>query len=169
MNVVINRNSGQEDQRVFNESLCLAGLSEEGQLRLHFKKDTMAVLKSRMTASELLGSITGLMEIAADLAEQLATASRTAATEESQSCSGKCDYEASCELSIPPCILAEAGIPLDKPLLAYVEDGSIVIKGEEEAFPDEVTGELLRILADAKVDADGLTTLLKGEKIVYGE
>ncbi|NCB42278.1 MAG: hypothetical protein EOM59_06620 [Clostridia bacterium] len=168
MNVVLNRSSDQ-DQRVFNEALCPAGLSEEEQLRLHFKKDMRAVLKSRMTTRDLLRAITGLMEITTDLAEQLATASRTAATEEPQSCSGKCDYEESCELSIPPCILAEAGIPLDKPLLAYVEDGSIVIKGEEEPFPTKVTGALLRFLADEKVDAEGLSDLLKGEKIVNGE
>lgn len=169
MSVIINSSFDQKDQRLFTETLSLAGFREESPLTLHFKKDVMAVLKSRMTARDLLGAITGLAEIATDLAEQLATASRKAATEESHSCSGKCDYEADCELSIPPCILAEAGIPLDKPLLAYVEDGSIVIKGEAESFPTEVTGELLRLLADAKVDAEGLSTLLKGERIVYGE
>lgn len=169
MSVILNRSSEQEDKRLFDETLCLAGLSGEEQLMLHFKKDVLAALKGKLTARDLIGTMNGLIEIAADLAAQLAIASRKDSSEEPCSCSGKCDYEATCELSIPPCLLAEAGIPLDRPLLAYVEDGSIVIKGEEELFPAEVTGELLRILENAEVDAEGLATLLKGERIIYGD
>ncbi len=167
MNNVINRSEKKEGQRIFDEILCLAGFSEDEKLTVHLKKAVLAVLKSRMTASEIIEAITGLLELAEDLAKEISSASRKASKEEIRSCSQKCEYKDACELSVPPCIRAEAGIQFDRPLLAYVEEGAIVLKGEEETLPPEVTGELLRLLVNAEVDAEGLNALLKGERIVY--
>lgn len=169
MNIAMNRNAEKEGRRIFDETVCLAGLGEEERLSLHLKKAVLAVLKSKMSAREVMETITDLLELAEDLAKELSSASRKAAKEEARSCSQKCEYKDACELSVPPCIRAEAGIPFDRSLLAYVEDRAIVIKGEEEPLPPEVTGELLRLLVNAEVDADGLNALLKEEGIVYGK
>lgn len=169
MNNVINRNEEEEGRRIFDETLCLAGLSEEEKLTIHLKKAVVAVLRSRMMAREMMEAITGLLKLAEELAKEISSASRKAAMEEIRICSQKCEYKDACELSVPPCLRAEAGIPFDRPLLAYVEDGAIVIKGEEEMSPPEVTGELLRLLVNADVDSEGLNALLKEERIIYGQ
>lgn len=171
MSMTLSRISHKEALVIPAAALDLAGFGGEEQLELHFEKDALAVLKRKLTARDMIEAITGLQEIAADLVRQLALASgKEAEADKSNGCEKKCDYAKTCDLAIPPCILAEAHIPFDRPLLAYVDDGAIVIKGEEEdLLEDEIPDELLQTLMKGGANAEGLSNLLKGDRIVYGE
>lgn len=170
MSMTLDRISHKEALVIPSAALDIAGFGGEEQLELHFEKDALAVLKRKLTARDIIEAITGLQEIAADLIRQLALASgKEAEAEKSNGCEKKCDYAKTCDLSIPPCILAEAGIPFNRPLLAYVDAGVIVIKGEEEdSLENEVPDELLQTLVNGGVNTEGLSALLKGDRIVYG-
>lgn len=168
MNLTLNKIPGTEAFKLPVSALNFSGLSGEERLELYFEKDILAVVKKRRTARDIIGAITGLQEIAADLVKQLVLASGKA--EELNGCDRKCDYAQTCDLSIPPCLLAEAGIPFNWPLLAYVEEGTIVIKGEEEnPLADEIPNDLLQVLLKAGVDADGLYQLLERNTVIYGQ
>lgn len=171
MSMILNTTPDKEYLSIPSVALGLAGFSGEEQLELHFEKDALAVLKKKLTARDMIGAITGLQEIAADLVKQLVLATdKTAVAEQSNGCEKKCDYAKTCDLSIPPCILAEANIPFNRPLLAYVEDGAIVIKGEEEdSLEEEIPDELLQSLVKAGVNVGGLSLLLESGRVVYGE
>lgn len=167
MNLTLNKIPGTEEFKLPVSVLNFSGLSDEEKLELYFEKEILAVVKKKLTARDIIGAITSLQEVAADLAKQLVLASGKA--EESNECDRKCDYAKTCDLSIPPCLLEEAGIPFNWPLLAYVEEGVIVIKGEEEnPLADEIPNDLLQVLLKAGVDADGLHQLLVRNTVIYG-
>ena len=167
MNLTLNKIPDTEEFKLPVSALNFSGLSGEEKLELYFEKDILAVVKKKLTARDIIGAITSLQEIAAELVKQLVLASGKA--EESNGCDRKCDYAKTCDLSIPPCLLAEAGIPFDQPLLAYVEEGAIVIKGEEEnPLANEIPNDLLQVLLKANVNADGLYQLLVRNTVIYG-
>jgi flagellar motor switch/type III secretory pathway protein FliN len=147
------------------ESACeLCGFTGEEKLELHAAKDTLVIVKTKMTVMELVHVIDTLSEIASELTVHLAKAcgfcnncgdspdlcGSCAEMQKEKSkgaAAGSVEWVKDCELcqslleadeeiQLPDYLLEEAGIPKDAKLTAYADEdsGEITVSESENEY-----------------------------------
>lgn len=147
------------------ESACeLCGFTGEEKLELHAAEDTLVIVKTKMTAMELVHVIDTLSEIASELTVHLAKAcgfcnncgdspdlcGSCAEMQKEKSkgaAAGPVEWVKDCELcqslleadeeiQLPDYLLEEAGIPKDAKLTAYADEdsGEITVSESENEY-----------------------------------
>ena len=125
----------------------------------------MVLLKSQMTAIEVLKTLEGLEEVIDVLYYTLAKAA------------GLC-HERGCQsetmdavaIKLPDFILEDAGIPKDAKLCAFTDDESgevTVMEAEYKHDLSDVPTDILEVLRAMGVCLSGLNECLMSEKVVY--
>lgn len=126
----------------------------------------MVLMKSQMTAMEVLKTIEGLEEITDALYYTLAKASGLCGDNGCQS-----ETVDAVNIKLPDFILEDAGIPKDAKLCAYTDDESgevTVMEAEYKHDLSDVSVETLEILSAMGVCFRGLNECLMNESIIYG-
>lgn len=139
-------------------ALQLSHLSDAEKLDLLAGDGFVLTARDDLSAAECVGMIQTLSDLTVGLIARLAEASREAAKE---SACGGCGED--CGLSLPPCLLEQAGIGQDEALNASAEGGRIIIQMAEPEGSDPLRGqedEFLIMLDGCGVDLDGLRMLL---------
>lgn len=125
----------------------------------------MVLMKSQMTAMEVIKTIEGIEEIMDALYYILAKASGL--------CGGGCQSETvdAVNIKLPDFILEDAGIPKDAKLCAYTDDESgevTVMEAEYRHDLSDVSVDTLEVLSAMGVCFSGLNEFLMNEAIIYG-
>lgn len=165
-------------------TLELAHLAQEEKLDTYICNQAIALTKSRMTANELIQTITALKDISAELTEKLESAcgscdscgycfgdEESEAGQECKNCATPCSG-----IEIPNCILEEAGISPDAELEIDTMDGEITIREStikaKNDYDDHslknIPEELLLNLASKDICIPHMKELLESGEIIYG-
>lgn len=149
-------------------ALKLCGFEREEKAELHASEGALVVLKQRMTAMELICAAQQLQELSVALTTHLARVCGPC-----DGCDGGCPFEDWKDggLDLPADLRAEAGIPQDAKLCAYVdEDEGTVTIAEADYDYDlrDVPPEIMEMLTSAQVCIGELEERLILEDIVYG-
>jgi len=163
----------QEKQKV-KGILCLP-ITEEvekkvgdvGKLEATIVENGVVLLKSQMTAMEVVESIEGIYKILEELYIALAEAAGICEEDDSQT-----ETDDAVGIKLPEFILEEAGIPKHAKLCAYTteESGEVtVMEAEYKHDLSDVPKDSLQVLKDIGVSLSGLNKCLMSEKIIYGK
>ena len=149
-------------------ALQMSRLAEEEKLDLLAESGFILAAREDLSTTERLGMAKTLSDLAITLIVRLAESSLEAAKE---SRCGDCAED--CGLTIPPCLLEQAGIDADNALEASAEGGRIVItaaeleEGDNDPFSSQDAG-FLSMLEGCGIDLDGLRVLLNRENGANG-
>lgn len=132
----------------------------------HTLKNTVVVLKKRMTALELIGAIHSLQRLSADLFTHLAMQCGPC-----EACDG-CNYEPedfALDLKLPDELREKAGFPKDAVYRADVDDGVIIIRASDD-IPGlrDVPPQIMNVILAAGLCPEALEEYIMEGKIVYG-
>ncbi len=163
----------QEKQKV-KGILCLP-ITEEaekkvgdaGKLEATVVKNGVVLLKSQMTAMEVVETIEGIYKVLEELYVTLVEAAGICEED-----SSKTETEDAVGIKLPEFILEEAGIPKDAKLCAYTTEDSgevTVMEAEYEHDLSDIPKDALQVLKDIGVCMSGLNECLMSEKIIYGK
>ena len=163
---MINENTGYSIT-LPNEVLDATELVGCEQLELNVLKKAAVIMKTTMTAMELIKVAEGLKNLSEELIVHLA-----------EDC-GKCNdcsycesFEEYDEIIVPDYLLQEAGIPTDAKLCAYTEEDSgeiTVIEADYEYDISDVPKFVTDVLKMSGVCIRELEERILMEDIVYGE
>ena len=149
-------------------SMKLCGFEDGEKAEFHTSESVLVVLKQRMTAMELIRAARQLHELSVELTTHLAKVCGPC-----DGCGGDCPFGDWKDggIDLPADLRAEAGIPQDAKLCAYVdEDEGTVTIAEADFDYDlrDVPPEIMEMLTSAKVCIGELEERLILEDIVYG-
>ncbi len=160
----------QTEVRITAENLETANLSEWERLELHLLDQAAVVIPGCMTVMEVLRVTEALQGLASDLLSVIGAAC--------EKCD-KCQMDEPCELmtgpllpkiSIPDCVLEEAGLDPDCKLVCKAEQGSGEIRVVEADHSFDLTDlppDLVDTLRECKVCLADLEEKLIGEGVIY--
>ena len=168
------------------ERACeLCGFDNEDKLALHTDKDTLVILKEKMTVIELVRSIDALGKMASSLTVALAKACGVCNNcgDEDEGKNSPAEWVERCSLCrdlldegqsihIPDYVLAEAGISGDAKLEACADrdSGEITVSASENQYDiTDVPHGILTVLAQSGICLAELDELIMLEEIVYGK
>ena len=152
-------------------NLETANLNEWEQLELHLLDQAAVVIPGGMTVMEVIRAVESLQGLASDLLAAVGNAC--------EKCDG-CNVELLCnlmkgeirpEVSIPPEVLAEAGVDPDCKLACEVDPESGVIHVVEADYRYDLTDvppTLLETFRECGICLNDLEAKLKEEIVVYG-
>ena len=140
-------------------ALQLAQLERDQKLDLLAESGFILTSREDLTTAERIGMVKTLSDLTVALIVGLAAASLEAAKD------GRTE---DCSLSIPPCLLEQAGIDPEEALEAYAENGRVVVAAAEAqdgdcALLESQNAGFLSMLEGCGVDMDGLRVLLGRE------
>lgn len=138
-------------------ALQLSHLTNAEKLDLLAGDGFVLTARDDLSAAECVGMIQTLSDLTVGLISRLAEASREAAGENCGGCGENCG------ISLPPCLLEQAGIGQDEALNITTEEEKIVITAAEPEGADPLhgqEGEFLTMLDGCGVNLDGLRVLL---------
>lgn len=158
----------KKDCLVPTSALAVAGLKREKELRLEVENGVIVMLRPEMSARKLLSVSEFLHSLASDMIAAVAMESGEC------SCCGDCldddDEESECDycesqgechgISVPPCLLEQAGIGIGHGWQADVEDGVVTIRAlpededDDDDFDDGIPGEVPEAARFAFIEAD---------------
>jgi hypothetical protein len=163
----------QEKQKV-KGVLCLPiteeaekKIGDAGKLEAMLVENGVVIMKSQMTAMEVVETIEGIYKILEELYVTLAEASGIC---EEDSC--QTETEDAVSIKLPEFILEEAGIPKNAKLCAYTTEDSgevTVMEAEYKHDLSDIPKDALQVLKDIGVCMSGLNECLMSEKIIYGK
>ena len=148
-----------------------ANLNEWQSLELHLLDQAAVVIPGEMTVMEVVQTAESLQGLASDILAAIGNAC--------EKCNG-CNVELLCnlmkgeirpEVSIPPEVLAEAGIYLDSKLACEFDPKSGMIHVVEANYRYDLTNissTLLDTLRECGICLNDLEMKLKEESVVYG-
>jgi len=140
-------------------------IGDVGKLEATTIKNGLVLLKSEMTAMEVVETLQGLKEVVEELYITLAGTPGTF-----QCCD--CQTEDAVSIKLPEFILEDAGIPKDAKLCTYTSEDSgevTVVKAEYKHDLSDVPKDILQILKEMGVCMAGLNSRLMSEEIIYGK
>lgn len=147
--------------------LKLSGLSDTEKLELHTLNRAAVLLKSDMTANELLDAMNSLDRLSGDLLAALVTACGKCV-----GCEDECPFSPeSRNIHLPKYLLDAADIPVDAKLCAEPDPdtGCIIVSVLEPQYDlSRVPEELLDALVEYDVCLGSLCELLGSSETVYG-
>ncbi len=138
-------------------------IGDIGKLEATTIKNGLVLLKSEMTAIEVVETLQGLKEVVEELYITLA------GTPSIYQCCD-CQTEDAVSIRLPEFILEDAGIPKDAKLCAYTDEGSgevTVVEAEYKHDLSDVPKDILQILKEMGVCMAGLNNRLMSEEIIY--
>lgn len=140
-------------------------IGDVGKLEATTIKNGLVLMKSEMTAMEVVETLQGLKEVLEELYITLAGAPGIC---------GYCDCQTEDAVSIklPKFILEDAGIPKDAKLCAYTSENSgevTVVEAEYKHDLSDVPKDILQILKEMGVCMAGLNNRLMSDEIIYGK
>lgn len=141
-------------------------IGDVGKLEATTIKNGLVLLKSEMTAIEVVETLVGLEKVSKELYLTLA---ETAGVCENYSC--RTETEDAVSIRLPEFILEDAGIPKDAKLCAYTSEDSgevTVVEAEYKHDLSDVPKDILQILKEMGVCMAGLNNRLMSEEIIYG-
>lgn len=152
------------------EAISKAGFENAPVLSAYTEENAVIVLKEKMTAFELIGAVNALHEVSVGLLIKLA---KTAGVcDDYCQCNDDCfccEMEEECEgLSIPLCLLEEAGISVFSALDIKTEDGVIYISQSPDKpdMLDTMPQSILDTLVNSGICLKTLRQLIRsGETI----
>lgn len=152
------------------EAIDKAGFKDVPILTAYSEENAVIVLKEKMTAFEIVGSVNALHNITVGLLIKLAKAAGVCDDycDCDDDCFG-CEMKAECEgLSIPPCLLEEAGISVFSALDIKTEDGVIKISQSPDKIDplDMMPQSVLDTLVNAGICLKTLRRLIKDNKVI---
>ena len=163
----------QEKQKV-KGILCLPiteeaekKIGDAGKLEATVVANGVVLLKSQMTAMEVVKTIEGVYEVLEELYFTLAKAAGICEDD-----SGQTETEDAVAIKLPEFILEEAGIPKDAKLCAFTTEDSGEITVMEAGYKydlSDVPKESIQVLKDIGVSLPGLNECLMSERIIYGK
>ncbi|MGB4660136.1 MAG: hypothetical protein WBI07_13225 [Mobilitalea sp.] len=163
----------QEKQKV-KGILCLPitegaekKVGDVGKLEATVIENGLVLLKSQMTAMEVVETIEGVYKILEELYFTLAEAAGICEDDSYQS-----ETEDAVAIKLPEFLLEEAGIPKDAKLCAYTTEDSgevTVMVAEYKHDLSDVPKDAIQVLKDMGVCLAGLNECLMSEKIIYGK
>jgi hypothetical protein len=142
-------------------------IGDVGKLEATPIKSGIVLIKSEMTAMDVLETIEGLEEILKELYNSIIS--------ETSSCSEDCDQEETedaVSIKLPEFILEEAGIPKDAKLCAFTTESSgevTVVEAEYKHDLTDVPKDMIGLLKDIGVCLSCLNDCLVSERILYGK
>jgi hypothetical protein len=142
-------------------------VGEVGKLEATVIQNGLVLMKSQMTAMEVIKTIEGLEDVIDALYFTLASAAGV--------CGGQgCQTETmdAVGIKLPEFILEDAGISKDAKLCAYTDEGSgevTVIEAEYKHDITDVSEDTLQILKAMGVCLTGFNECLMAESIIYGK
>lgn len=163
--------ANQTEVRITAENLETANLSEWERLELHLLDQAAVVIPSGMTVMELIRVTEALQGLTSDLLSALARAC--------DHCDN-CQMDEPCKLmngpilpkvSIPSCVLEEAGLDPDCKLVCSAEQWSgevRVIEAEHHYDLTDLRPDLLEMFRECGVCLSDLEDRLIQDTIVYG-
>lgn len=138
-----------------HEAIKKAGFESSPILSAYTEENAVVILKEKMTAAELIKSVNTLQNISVELLARLIRAAGI--------CDDYCDCREDCfccemeedciGLSIPSCVLEDAGISAFSELKVEVEDGAIYIRQapEKTDLLDTMPQSILDTLVNAGI------------------
>lgn len=142
-------------------------IGDIGKLEATTIKNGLVLMKSKMTAVEVVETLEGVRDV---LEELYLTISKAAGI--CEDCNCREETEDAVSIKLPNFILKEAGIPKDAKLCACTIDGCgevTVMEAEYKHDLSDVPQDILEILKDMGICMSGLNECLMSEKIIYGE
>lgn len=161
----------QTEVRITAENLETANLSEWERLELHLLDQAVVVIPGHMTVMELIRVMEALQELASNLLSALVGACDRC---------DNCQMDKPCKLmagpilpkvSIPSCVLEEAGLALDCKLVCTAEQGRgevRIVEADHRFDLTDLSPDLVDILRECKVCLADLEEKLIPEEIIYG-
>ncbi|HEX3027915.1 MAG TPA: hypothetical protein VHT34_01095 [Clostridia bacterium] len=140
-------------------------IGDVGKLEATTIKNGLVLLKSEMTAIEVVETLQGLKEVVEELYITLAGTPGIC-----QCCD--CQTEDAVSIRLPEFILEDAGIPKDAKLCAYTSEDSgevTVVEAEYKHDLSDVPKDILQILKEMGVCMAGLNNRLMSDEIIYGK
>lgn len=142
-------------------------IGDVGKLEAAAIANGLVLLKSEMTAMEVLETLEGLKEVLEELYFTLAEAAGSCEDDSCQS-----ETEDAVSIKLPAFILEDAGIPEDAKLCAYTNEDSgevIVMEAEYKHDLSDVSKDTLQVLKAMGICLSGLNECLMAERIIYGK
>jgi hypothetical protein len=162
-------------------ALKLAGLGGEEKLSAHVSSSTVTILKDKMNAREMAAAIGALNSLSIELTVKLSLACGDCdgcecCEDAEKFCDCYCDgCEDDCEddccgLEVPPCLLRQAGIPLNAGLDVEFDGGRVVITAAEcKPDPlDAIPEVLMYTFSKSGYCLGNLRELLESGEIIDG-
>ena len=141
-------------------------VGEVGKLEATAIQNGLVLMKSQMTAMEVLKTLEGLEDVMDALYFTLAKAAGVCGEQVCPS-----ETEDAVSIKLPDFILEDAGIPKDAKLCAYTNEGSgevTVMEAEYKHDLSDVPKDTLQILKAMGVCLSGLNECLMSEAVIYG-
>jgi hypothetical protein len=142
-------------------------IGDVGKLEATTIKNGLVLMKSKMTAAEVVETLEGLRDVLEELYLTLSEAAGIC-----EDCNCRTETEDAVSIKLPEFILKEAGISKDAKLCACTMEGCGEVTVMEAAYKhdlSDVPKDILEILKDMGVCMSGLNECLMSEKIIYGE
>lgn len=142
-------------------------IGDVGKLEAEAIDNGLVLLKSQMTAIEVVESLEGLEKIVKELYLALVMSAGIC-----KDCSCRTETEDAVSIKLPEFILEEAGIPKGAKLCAYTSEDSgevAVVEAEYKHDLSDVPKGILHILKEIGVCMAGLNNSLMSEEIIYGK
>ncbi|PYG89376.1 hypothetical protein LY28_00595 [Ruminiclostridium sufflavum DSM 19573] len=142
-------------------------IGDVGKLEAEAIDNGLVLLKSQMTAIEVIETLEGLEKIIKEL--YLALVMSAGICEDCSCCT---ETEDAVSIKLPEFILEDAGIPKDAKLCAYTSEDSgevTVVEAEYKHDLSDVPKGILHILKEIGVCMAGLNNSLMSEEIIYGK
>lgn len=141
-------------------------VGDVGKLEATAIQNGLILLKTQMTAMDVLKSLEGLEDLTDELYATLANAAGVCDEHDCHS-----ETEDAVNIKLPSFILEDAGIPKDAKLCAYTNEGSGEVTVTEAEYKHDLTDvpkDILQILKTMGVCLTGLNECLMSGKIIYG-
>lgn len=142
-------------------------IGDVGKLEATIIKNGLVLMKSKMTAVEVVETLEGLGNVLEELYLILAEAAGIC-----KDCNCREETEDAVSIKLPDFILKEAGISKDAKLCACTIDGCgevTVMEAEYKHDLSDVPQNILEILKEMGICMSGINECLMTEKIIYGE
>lgn len=161
----------QTEVRITADNLETANLSEWERLELHLLDQAAVVIPGSMTVMEVLRVTEALQGLASNLLSAIGTAC--------EKCD-KCQMDKPCKLmtgpilpkvSIPDCVLEDAGLDPDCKLVCTAEQGSgeiRIIEADHRFDLTDLPPDLVDTLRECQVCLADLEEKLMEEEVIYG-
>lgn len=141
-------------------------IGDVGQLEATTINNGVVLMKSKMTAMEVIQTVEDLRDMMEGLI--LNITNEVGICKQCENCE---EVKAAVNIKIPNFILEEAGIPSNSKLCAYTNEDSgevTVVEAEYKHDLSDVTENTIQLFKEIGICMSGLNDCLMTEKIVYG-